>query len=491
MHPYRVLAFIAAVSGATLVASCAGTDEPVTGPTGELLVVCHLSAATGTLIELRTSELAQHRSHGDYVARLLVDKKSAGSTDSIHFARITDALSVARAGRIARKELSAAPCHITISVGPGIFQGKFGESSDPTFERFPLTIDVPELTLQGSFVMPVDTNDRALGTTTYDRANPPTTIVASPGLVSIITGNPLDKYAEPLILVHSHLGGPIADGVVIEKFILQSGNAAPEASVGGNAVWAMRAKRLVVRNNQIEGGFSEPIEMRSSVGRIERNYLTGKGQSCALCMFGPGDYQVISNRQTGLSNRLGVLVFPTVFAAVPPGVDQLELGATALVTVLVQNNDLRDHQQVPFGIGLRVGGIGPGAPNVAGSSRVVAQGNDLSNNRFAIVVEAGFPVASTPLHGDIELTLRNNTLNASCEAAMLLTLTSQPTAVGLQTAPSSRNSTYTISLGEDIAWTDVWYSHPAGAGNTLSVNGDTIANGSRVAYDANKSCPVR
>lgn len=339
--------------------------------------------------------------------------------------------------------------------------------------------------------MPVDANDRAAGTTAYDHANPPTTLVASPGLVSIITGNALDKYAEPLILVHSHLGGPIADGVVIEKFILQSGNAAPEASVGGNAVWAMRANRLVVRNNQIEGGFSEPIEFRSSAARVEHNYLTGKGQSCAICMFGPGNYEVTSNRQIGLANRLGILVFPTVFAAVPPGVDQLELGATALVTVLVQNNDLRDHQEVPFGIGLRVAGIGPGAPNVAGTARVVAEGNDFSNNRFAIVVEGGFPVAGTPLRGDIDLTLRDNTMNASCETPMLVSLNSQGTATGRATQPSSRNSTYTISFGTEVAWKDVWYSHPAGAGNTLTVNGDTIANGSRVPYDADKSCPVR
>jgi hypothetical protein len=490
MNRHRALAFLAAVAAATSLVSCTGTDEPILGPTGELLAVCHMSGATGTVIELRASQLPEHRNHGDYVARLVVDKLHAGSTDSLHFSRITDALAVARAGRIARNELAAAPCHITIAVGPGTFQGSFGGSSDPTFERLPLLIDVPEVTLHGSFVMPVDEYDRPVGTTTYDRANPPTTIVANPGLVSIKTGNVLDKYAEPLIVVNGHPDGPRAAGIIIEGFILQSGNA-PEAVVGGNAVWAMRATRLVVRDNQIEGGFSEPIEMRASVGRIERNFLTGKGGSCALCVFGPGVYDVISNRQTGLANRLGVLVFPTILAAVPPGVEQLELGSTALVTVTVRNNDLRDHQEVPFGMGLRVAGIGPGAPNVVGSAHVVAESNDLSNNRFAIVVETGFPVASTALRGDVELTLLGNTMNASCAAPLLLSLNPQPTAVGLQTQLSSRNSTYTIKLGEDIAWKDVWYSHPAGAGNTLSVNGEVIANGSRVAYDAAKSCPVR
>jgi hypothetical protein len=491
MNNQRAFAFLAAIAAAAPIVSCAAPGEPIPMPTGELLTVCHTAGATNSLMEIHASQLPEHRLHGDYVARLLVDKKSVGATDSIHFSRITDALAVARAGRIARNELSAAPCHVTIAVGPGLFLGSFGGSADTTFERFPLVIDVPEVTLQGSFVMPVDENGRAAGATSFAPTNPPTTIAARPGLISINTGNALDKYAQPLIVVNGHPDGPRAEGIVIERFIFQSGNEAPGAVVGGNAVWAMRAKWLLVRDNQIEGGFSEPIEMRASVGRIERNYLTGRGGSCALCVFGPGDYEVISNRQTGFANRLGVLVFPTIFAAVPPGVEQLELGATALVTVTVRNNDLRDHQEVPFGMGLRVAAIGPGAPNVVGTARVVAEGNDLSDNRFAIVAESGFPVVNTPLHGDIELTLRGNTMNSSCETAVLLSLNAQPTAVGLQAQASSRNSAYTISLGEDIAWKDVWYSHPAGAGNSLSVNGETIANGSRVAYDKVKSCPVR
>ena len=63
--------------------------------------------------------------------------------------------------------------------------------------------------------------------------------------------------------------------------------------------------------------------MRSAVGRVARNLLFGKGGSCALCMFGPGEYRVLSNRQVGPSGRLGLLIFPTIYTAVPPNVKQL------------------------------------------------------------------------------------------------------------------------------------------------------------------------
>src|SRR4029079_298063 len=158
-----------------------------------------------------------------------------------------------------------------------------------------------------------------------------------------------------------------------------------------------------------------------------RNLLTGKGGSCALCMFGPGDYKVIANRQVGLTGRLSVLVFPTIFTAVPPNVEQLTLPAEALVTAEVTNNEFRNHQEVPFGIGVRVAAIGPGAPNVVGTARVVAQDNDLADNRFAVVAEAGFLVANTAQRGSIDLTLKGNVLTGACQTGLLVALTSQGT----------------------------------------------------------------
>lgn len=456
-------------------------------PTGESLSVCHISGTTGSLTEIRTSELLEHQAHGDYVAGLAVRRGNSLNGDGIHFGRITDAIASARAGRVLRGETTIAKCRITIAIAPGVYIGTVNDTLNTGFESLPLTIDVPDMTLLGSFVMPLDAKGRAVGTGGATAATAPTTLLASPGLFSIKTGSALDKYSEPLIVVNGHPNGPRGDGAVIEGFILQSGNNAAGAVVGGNAVWAMRAKGLIVRGNQIEGGFSEPVEMRASVGSIERNLLTGKGGSCALCLFGPGDYQVTANRQIGLTGRLSVLVFPTMFAAVHPSVEQFTLPATALVTATVTNNEFRDHQEVPFGIGVRVAAVGPGAPDVIGTARLVAQDNDLSNNRFAVVAEAGFLVANTAQRGSIELTLKGNTLTGSCQVGLLVALNSQATAVGSQTGLSTRNSAYAITLGDNIAWSDAWYSHPAGSGNTLTVDGKTIESGSRAAYDP-KGC---
>ena len=469
----------AAMLGA-LLSSCSDTVAPV----GETLSVCHVAGATGTLIALPTSQLIEHRAHGDYIARLTVRKTSALNGDGIHFARITDAVASARAVRMLNSETSTAKCRITIAVGPGVFTGSVSDTVNSSFEALPITIDVPDITLIGSLVMPIDGDGRAIGTQNADAAS---TLIASPGLISIKTGNALDKYAEPLIVVNGHPNGPRGDGAVIEGFILKSGNEAASAVVGGNAVWAMRAKGLIVRGNQIEAGFSEPVEMRASVGTIERNILTGKSGSCALCIFGPGEYQVTANRQVGQTGRLGVLVFPTIFTAVPPNVEQLVLGATAAVSATVTNNSLRDHQEVPFGIGVRVAAIGPGAPDVIGTAKVVVRDNDLSANRFAVVAEGGFLVANTTLRGSIDLTLKNNILSGSCQAGLLIAFNGQSTAMGLQSGASTRNSTYSITLGDDIKWSDVWYSHPVGTGNTLMVDGQPVPNGSRAAYDP-KGC---
>lgn len=476
----------AVVGLATLCALMSACSENTVAPTGEAMSICHTSGTTGTLMDIQASQLPEHIAHGDYVARLTV-RKTGANGDGIHFGRITDAIASARAGRVVRAETLTARCRITIAVAPGVFIGAVNDTLNTSPEQLPLTIDVPDITLLGSFVMPLDAKGRATGIASGSAGTTATTILASPGLISIKTGNTLDKYAEPLIVVNSHPNGPHGDGAIIEGFILQSGNDTPSAVVGGNAVWAMRAKDLVVRGNQIEGGFSEPIEMRASVGTIDRNVLTGKGGSCAMCIFGPGDYQVTSNRQVGLTGRLAVLVFPTIFTAVPPNVEQLTLAATSLVTATVSNNEFRDHQEVPFGIGVRVAAIGPGAPDVVGTAQVVVQDNDLSSNRFGVVAEAGFVVANTARRGSIDLTLKGNTITGSCEVGLLVAFNSQSAAVGIAAGLPTQNASYTLNLGGNIAWTDAWYSHPAAMGNTLMVDGQPVATGSRAAYDP-KGC---
>jgi hypothetical protein len=142
----------------------------------------------------------------------------------------------------------------------------------------------------------------------------------------------------------------------------------------------------------------------------------------------------------------------------------------------------------PVGVGIRVGAIGSGAPNVAGLARVEARDNVLVNNTFAMIVEAAFPVKNTLLKGDVELTLHGNTFSASCQNNLLVSLSRHTTGLGLTSFPYLLSSNYTLTLGGDLAWGDVWYAHPAGFGNTLTVDGVQIPNGSRIAYDAARTC---
>lgn len=109
-------------------------------------------------------------------------------------------LASARAGPMSRNETVVAKCRITIAVAPGVFVGSIDETDNSSVEALPLTIDVPDITLLGSFVMPVDGDLRATGNFSAEAVA--TTIVANPGLISIKTGNVLDKYAERLIAVN-------------------------------------------------------------------------------------------------------------------------------------------------------------------------------------------------------------------------------------------------------------------------------------------------
>jgi len=206
-----------------------------------------------------------------------------------------------------------------------------------------------------------------------------------------------------------------------------------------------------------------------------------------MCLAGPGDYTARGNRLLG-GGIPGIFIIPAVLLPVPPGIEQYALPATAALTASVVNNEVRDHLRLPVGVGLRVGAIGVGAPNVVGTTRVDARDNLLVNNRFGVIVEAAFPVVNTALRGDIDFTLHGNTIAASCQTNLLVAFTRHTTALGLASLPYLRNATYALSLGGDISWADAWYGHPAGFGNTLLVDGETIGNRVKHSYDAARTC---
>jgi len=471
-----------ALSLAGVIAGCNSDDIIV--PSGPKVFVCHTAGSVSTVTDIFLSELPSHKAHGDYVAQLEVNPLSTPG-DSIQFRRVTDALAVARAGRIARNEVERAGCRITIVVAAGTFRASTAESSDPLVERLPFVIDVPDITLKGALRMQVDAGGRATGVA---EGGDVTTFLPSPAL--ILKGeSSRTAVSEKIIIINGHPGGAKGYGAVIEGFAFQSGRAPADTSVGGQAIYTMRVRDLAVRGNRFEGGFTSAMDLNASSGAVERNHLSGLGSSCDVCLAGPGEYAVRDNRILG-GGIPGVSIFPAVLVPSPPEVEPYTLPATALITAVVVNNEVRDHLRKPVGVGLRIGAVGPGASSVAGAAKATFTGNNLVGNTFGIIIEASFLNATdaTQRRGDIELTTSGNTFSQNCQNDVLVTLSGSQTGLGIASGPYLVNSTYNLSLGADIPWDKVWFAHAPGTGNTLIVNGQAIPNGTRRAYDATRVC---
>jgi hypothetical protein len=149
---------------------------------------------------------------------------------------------------------------------------------------------------------------------------------------------------------------------------------------------------------------------------------------------------------------------------------------------------VRDHRRIPVGTGIRVEAIGVGAPNVHNTIHAIIQDNLLVNNQFGMIVHAGFPIAGSSLRSDADVQYGGNVIQQSCQAKLLISLSRHTRALGMGTNPYLLNSTFSFALGGDVNWSDVWFSHPAGFGNTLLVDGVAIANGGQQFYSAT-GCP--
>lgn len=468
------------LAGAALVAgvtSCTSDTPSAPISNGEQITVCHQPSSGPSLVQIPASDLLSHWADGDYVAQLTVDK-SGRAGDGIHYARITDALASARALRTSRGELQTGSCRITITVASGTFTGTV-TGDDPTLERFPLVIDVPDISLVGALKIQVDGAGRA----TASEGAPVTTLAPVTGLKNIQQG--LD---EVIVIVNGHADGSGGNGVTIEGFSFQSGHAGVDNVKGGVGVFSLRAKDLVVRGNRFETGLTSAIDLRATSASVEKNYIIG-GAACDMCLAGPGTYTASDNRMlTGGID--GILMQPLVSFPLPPGLEAYVLPASASLTAMIVNNEVRGHLQKPAGVGVRLATIGFGAPNVPTSSKLDIRDNTLVNNTFGMHVEAGFPLANTTLRGDADVSLSDNDISGNCQRNLLVVFTRHSTALGAgqPTRPYVRNSTYRISLGHDLNWEDAWYSDPAGFGNSLIVDGKEIPNGARLAYDAARTC---
>lgn len=478
-------------SAAALAVLAACTRDLPTNPnrTGELaashagedkVVVCHKPDAEANPIEVSTAALAAHEAHGDHVARFLVDNASAAAGDGIHFSRITDAIAAARAIRIARGEQHSAACRITIDVAAGVYRGAVGATTDPTLEHFPLVLDVPDVTLRGALVMQLDERGRATGASATGAV---TTLAPTTGLL-------YEPLPEVVIALNGHPGGFAGDGATIEGFAVRSGHVGvDDLDAGGIALLSLRVTGVTVRGNRFEPGFISAIDLRASSALVEQNSTSGD-IVCDFCLSGPGTYTARGNRITkgGID---GFSINPVAVITIPSFMEPYVLPASSELTATVSNNYVRDHLRKPVGVAIRVETMGLNAPNVPASSHVEVRDNELVNNQFALLYEAGFPVANTLLKGDLTLTMSGNAISRSCQKDLLVSFTrhAKSLGVGQLTRPYLKNSNYDITLGGDLSWADdVWYDHPAGFGNTLVVNGAVIPNGKVTAYDAARVC---
>ncbi len=472
-----------------------GVDGPLSPETGDPLAalgagqivpLCHRAAEGPRILTLPAAALAGHLAHGDYPTTLIVDPGHPAIGDGRHFGLITDALEAARAGRLARGEATTADCRITIAIAAGMYDGLGTDDPGPGLEQFPLVVDVPDITLRGAFVAQVDDAGRATGVAATGDESVLNPVAPLPNFPTPCAGG-LCSWTMPVIIANAHPGGSAGHGLVVEGLVFRSGHATIPGSVGGQGIFGMRVNGLVIRGNRFEGGFSESIDLRAGDAVIDRNHLGGGGGTCDICVAGPGDFTVTGNRLLA-GGIPGILTAPALLLPVPPGVEQYVLPASALLTADVVNNEVRDHQRVPVGVGIRVTTVGRGAPNVAGMSRVRVQDNLLVNNRFGLFLEAAFPVNGTLLLGDAELIMGGNTFQSSCQADMLIAFTRHAAALGIAVQPYLRNSTYQVTLNGDLPPGAIWYGHPAGFDNTLVVDGVPFANGIVHAYDAAKVC---
>jgi hypothetical protein len=206
-----------------------------------------------------------------------------------------------------------------------------------------------------------------------------------------------------------------------------------------------------------------------------------------VCPAGPGTYRVIGNRILA-GGIEGISAVGVINLAVPSGVEPYDIPATGETWHEIRNNEVHDHLRLPVGAAIRILAKGPGAPNVRNTTHAIIRDNLVVNNRFGIIVDAAFPATGADLKSDVNVALGGNQIAQSCQAKLLVSFARHNTGLGLANGPYLLNSNFELSLGGDVSWGDVWYAHPPGFGNTLVVDGQTIANGIRQFYSAG-GCP--
>jgi len=161
--------------------------------------------------------------------------------------------------------------------------------------------------------------------------------------------------------------------------------------------------------------------------------------------------------------------------ASPPVVPAFVLPAAAAETAVVVNNELRDHNRQPKGLGtgIRAVTFGNGVAGIPESGLITITGNSLLNNSFGISVDAN-GAAPTGSIGNATVTLLGNTMS-SCHTDLLVSFSRISRALGVSvTEKYLQNSTYRLQLNGNVALSNVWYDNPSASNNSLFVDGALV-----------------
>ncbi len=470
----------------TLVLAAACGDDDPTGTTAPTttVTVCQFVRGGAAAVTIDAASLDSAIATGAYPTDLRVDPMHPVN-DGVQFKTITAAMTNVRASRAVHDERDIAACRVTITVSEGVLNATTSQTTDDAIEHLPIVIDVPDVTIRGATIVPVDGNGRATGAIP-SRA---TRIVPAAPLRLIGGASSQSGVSEEIFVVSGHpANGSKGHGAVIEGLVLQSGHAPSDTTQGGQGILSLRVRDLTVRGNRFEGNFTERIDLRATSALIDGNDIaSGPGNTCDVCLAGPGGFVVRNNRIAG-GGIPGILMVPTLVLPIPDVLQPYVPPAAAQVSAHIENNEILGHLRKPVGAGVRLATMGIGAPGVVGDSRATIVNNLIRNNTFGVIVEAGFPVNSGSLRGDATVTVTGNTLSGSCQNDLLVSFSRHTTALGLSSQPYLRNSTFALTLGPEVDWPAAWFSLPTSLGNTLIVNGAPVAPGVRSAYDGAKVC---
>ena len=287
------------------------------------------------------------------------------------------------------------------------------------------------------------------------------------------------------------------DSVTVRGVEFRSGYAAPDptATGGGAAIFTTRVQGLVIEDNRFGFLLAAAVDGRASSARVEHNSAIDLGGACAICLAGPGSY-VVTGNTVARSGIVGVLALAGTLSPIPTGVRPVAFSSAPAVHATIDNNYISGERQRPVGTAIRVSAIGQGVATIVGQqTTATVTSNDVVDNRFGLIADGGFPPydsGTTVPSGNLTLTLGGNHFAQSCQANLLVAFARHTRALGLPTPKANvgylKHSTYSISLGGDLPWGEVWYSHPQSdsgvtLNNTLVVDGATIGTGGRTAYN--------